>query len=230
MMTSARAVNHSLSTDVASPSAPRRKWALTQEAFDRFLASLAEERESAGERYLEIRSKLIRFFEWRGSAFPEDHADEVINRIAKRICENEEIRNPAGYYLGVARMLLLEINRERSKQEQMLSELTRSTITSSPSGEYESRLDCLRDCLQRLSAENRELILRYYDDETGSKIDRRKELADQFGISINTLRMRALRIRENLQRSVEECRRQHSSNRIDNSCAPSSFKRNPLSK
>jgi DNA-directed RNA polymerase specialized sigma24 family protein len=84
--------------------------------------------------------------------------------------------------------------------------------------------------LQQLSAENRELILRYYDDEAGSKIDRRRELAEQFGISINTLRMRALRIRENLQRSVEKCQRQHSSNRIDNYCAPLSFNRNPLSK
>ena len=210
MMTSVTSDNHSLSTDVASASGSRPKWTLTRESFDKFLTSLADERETAGDRYLEIRSKLIRFFEWRGSAFPEDHADEAINRIAKRIWEGEEIRNPASYYLGVARLLLLEINRERSKQEQTLSELTRSVVTPGPCDKSESRLDCLRDCLQQLSVANRELILRYYDEETGSKIDRRKELADEFGISINTLRMRALRIRENLQRSVEECHRQHS--------------------
>lgn len=211
MMTSVSAVNHCLSTDVSPVSVPRRRWILTQEAFDKFLASLGEERESAGERYLEIRSKLVRFFEWRGSAFPEDHADEVINRIAKRISENEEIRDPAAYCLGVARMLLLEINKERFRQEQTLSELTSSMITSSHSNEPDSRLDCLRNCLQQLSEENRELVLKYYDGEKGAKIDRRKKLAEQFGIPINTLRMRAFRIRESLQRSVERCQKQRNS-------------------
>src|SRR5215510_4016694 len=89
--------------------APRRKWTLTQEAFDELLAALAPDQESAGEKYLEVRGNLIRFFEWRGCPFPEDHADETINRVAKRVSEGEQIRNPAGYFLGAARMLLLEI-------------------------------------------------------------------------------------------------------------------------
>src|SRR5262249_35815848 len=65
----------------------RRRWALTQEAFDKLLAALGPDRESAAEKYLEVRSNLIRFFEFRGCPFPEDHADETINRVAKRACE-----------------------------------------------------------------------------------------------------------------------------------------------
>jgi len=172
------------------------------------LASLGEDRESAGERYLEIRSNLIRFFQWRGSSFPEDHADETINRIAKKISEKEEIRNPASYYLGVARMLLLEINRERVMQQQALSELTYSEITSDQSDESEGRIDCLRACLQRLSSENRELILQYYSGEKSAKIDSRRKLSQRLGIPVNTLRMRALRIRENLQQCIENCQEQ----------------------
>ena len=212
MKASFRTINDSTSDAMPAIPAPRRKWALTQEAFDRLLASLGEDRESAGEKYLEIRSNLIRFFEWRGSPFPEDHADETINRVAKRISERQEIRDPMSYYLGVARRLLLEINRERVKQQQALSELTRSMITSNQSEESEARIDCLRDCLQHLSSENRELILQYYNGEKGAKVDSRKKLAGLFGISANTLRMRALRIRESLQRCVENCQKQCESN------------------
>src|SRR5215475_7737610 len=82
--------------------AVRQKWTLTQEAFDKLLDSLGGDREQAGQKYLEIRNNLTRFFEWRGCSFPEDHADETINRIAKRVDEGEEILNPAGYAMGVA--------------------------------------------------------------------------------------------------------------------------------
>lgn len=205
MKSSVRTIDDCISTDARAGSVSRRKWVLTQEAFDGLLDSLGEDRESAGERYLEIRGNLIRFFQWRGSPFPEDHADETINRIAKRVSEKEEIRNPASYYLGVARMLLLEINRERVKQQQALSELTCSEITSDQPEESEGRIDCLRACLQRLSPENRELILQYYSGEKSAKIDSRKKLSQRLGIPVNTLRMRALRIRENLQRCVENC-------------------------
>ena len=218
-MKGVRTITHRISTDMSAASVARRKWVLTQESFDNLLASLGDDRESAGERYLEIRSNLIRFFEWRGSPFPEDHADETINRIAKRISEREEIRNPASYFLGVARMLLLEINRERIRQEQALNELTSLSNTSNQPDESEAALDCLQECLQNLSTENRELILEYYHGEKTAKIDSRKKLAERFGIPVNTLRMRALRIREDLQRCVENCQEQCTSNCTDRSFA-----------
>jgi hypothetical protein len=86
----------------------RQKWMLTQDAFDKLLVALGGNRESGSEKYLEIRSNLTRFFEWRGCSFPEDHADETINRIAKKVAEGEQILNPSGYAMGVARLLLLE--------------------------------------------------------------------------------------------------------------------------
>ena len=81
-------------------------WTLTQEAFDKLLITLGGDRDSGSEKYLEIRNNLTRFFEWRGCSFPEDHADETFNRIAKKIDEGEQILNPAGYAMGVARLLL----------------------------------------------------------------------------------------------------------------------------
>jgi len=186
-----------------SAPAPRRRWVLTQDAFDKLLTSLDEDRDTAGERYLEIRSNLIRFFQWRGMPFPEDHADETINRIAKRVSEKEEIRNPASYYLGVARMLLLEINRERIREQQALTDMPITLFESESSEDFDERIESLRSCLRHLSNENRQLILQYYHGEKGEKIESRRRLSERLGISVNTLRMRALRIREELQRCAE---------------------------
>ena len=189
--------------EMHSAPAPRRRWVLTQDAFDKLLTSLDEDRDTAGERYLEIRSNLIRFFQWRGTPFPEDHADETINRIAKRVSEEEEIRNPASYYFGVARMLLLEINRERIREQQALTDMPITLFESESFEDFDERIESLRSCLRHLSDENRQLILQYYHGEKGEKIDSRRRLSERLGISVNTLRMRALRIREELQRCAE---------------------------
>ena len=185
--------------------APRQKWTLTQDAFDKLLVAFGGDRETAGQKYLEIRNNLTRFFEWRGCAFPEDHADETINRMAKRVAEGEEILNHSGYAIGVARLLLLEINKGRQREQSALAEISTAPEAYVPEDSDESRLKCLRRCLQTLSPDNRELILQYYQGEKGEKIANRKKLLDRLGIPVNTLRMRALRLRERLQACVEEC-------------------------
>jgi DNA-directed RNA polymerase specialized sigma24 family protein len=200
MNASLSSINHRPSTVIAAVPASRPRWVLTQTSFDRLLASFGADRQSAGQQYLETRAKLVRFFEWRGCPFPEDHADETFNRVARRLAEGQKILNPAGYCFGVAHLLLLEINKKGLRQQQALSDLSGSTIVAKQSDESEARIDRLRQCLQQLSPDDREMILQYYHGEKGVKIDCRKKLAERFGVSINTLRMRALRIRENLQR------------------------------
>jgi DNA-directed RNA polymerase specialized sigma24 family protein len=198
-------------TDVESGSmelravAPRRKWALTQESFDRLLIAFDADREIAGKKYLELRAALIRFFEWRGCPFPEDHADETINRVARKISEGEAIRDPAHYAIGVARMLLLEIHKAREKERRALNEMPFSEAARYEFEDLEPRIECLKRCLQSLSPENREMILQYYQGDKGAKIENRKRLTDRFKIPLNTLRMRALRLREKLLVCVEGC-------------------------
>ena len=183
-----------------------QKWTLTQEAFDKLLLAFGDgDRESGSEKYLEIRSNLTRFFEWRGCSFPEDHADETFNRIAKKVAEGEEILNPKAYAMGVARLLLLEIFKSREREQSALTEMGQASEVYVDSKDGEDRLECLRTCLQTLSADNRELILQYYHGEKGEKIQNRKKLIDRLGIPVNTLRMRALRLRDRLQGCVEQC-------------------------
>ena len=195
------------SSDPRTSTTPRRRWTLTQEAFDRLLAALGEDRDRAAEAYLEIRGNLVRFFQWRGCPLPEDHADETFNRVAKRIAGGEDILSPMSYCLGVARMLLLEINKGRAREQQALAEMMVSQSPVSDSEESGARIECLRECLETLSANNRELIIEYYQGEKGAKIKNRKRLVERLGIPVNTLRMRALRLRERLQSCVEDCLR-----------------------
>src|SRR5687768_9610077 len=184
----------------------RQKWTLTQDAFDKLLLSFGDDRDSGGKKYLEIRNNLTRFFEWRGCPFPEDHADETINRIAKRVAEGEQIQNPPGYAMGVARLLLLEIVKGRQREQVAMNELTTtsSEIAADPD-DGEERLGCLRHCLQGLTTENRQLITQYYEGEKSDKIQNRKKLVEKLGIPVNTLRMRALRLRDRLQVCLEDC-------------------------
>ena len=186
--------------------AVRQKWTLTQDAFDKLLLSFGDDRDSGGKKYLEVRNNLTRFFEWRGCPFPEDHADETINRIAKRVAEGEQIQNPSAYAMGIARLLVLEIFKGRQREQTALDEMT-STATeiAGEADDGEERIGCLRQCLSGLSTDNRQLIIEYYEGEKGDKIQNRKKLVEKLGIPVNTLRMRALRLRDRLQACVEEC-------------------------
>ena len=117
-------------------------------------------------------------------------------------CRQALAREPA----GVARLVLLEILKGRQREQSALNEIGAAgedVYVEPESGE--ERLECLQKCLQTLSSDNRELILQYYQGEKGEKIQNRKKLIERLGIPVNTLRMRALRLRERLQVCVEDC-------------------------
>ncbi len=59
--------------------------------------------------------------------------------------------------------------------------------------------------MARLTRGARRLILSYYDADKGTKITRHRELAEQFGKSLNALRIEVHRIRTTLRRCVLEC-------------------------
>jgi DNA-directed RNA polymerase specialized sigma24 family protein len=186
--------------DVSSTA--RRKWTLTQNAFDELLHKLDSDRDRAGNIYQETRDNLIRFFAWRGCPFPEDHADETINRVAKRVSEGEEVRELTKYFFGVARLLFLEIQKERTRALHAFANLPQADDGFDSN---ETRLDCLKQCLESISADQRDLIIAYYQGEKSRKIHNRQRLSERLRIPINTLRMRALRLRDQLEACVEAC-------------------------
>src|SRR5262249_31626384 len=129
----------------------------------------------------------------------DDYADETINRCARKIEEGEEIRDLATYSFGVARMLLREMGRDRSRQPRSLDETPEPCASPEMRNDLEYRVEALKLSLAELSHDDRFLILNYYDGDKSDKIKTRKMLSELFGIGASTLRMRAMRIREKLQ-------------------------------
>jgi DNA-directed RNA polymerase specialized sigma24 family protein len=180
--------------------AKRQKWSLTQPAFDGLLASLDPDRDVAAEQYLRIRRDVVRLFEFRGCSTPDEYADETMNRCARKIAEGEQIRDLKTYSIGVARMLVREMGRDRSRRELPLDEaLEPCSAWPAAQNDVEDRVEALRKSLEKLSHDDRFVILNYYEGDKCERIKTRKMLSALFGIGTSTLRMRALRIREKLQ-------------------------------
>jgi DNA-directed RNA polymerase specialized sigma24 family protein len=200
---------------VRTQEALREAPTLTQFAFTRLLAWLDDGDDSGGERYLEIRRRLVSFFDRRNRAAAEELADETLNRVARTLEQSGTIatRPPARYCYVVAKFVLLEdIRRERKYVPFDGSRIVGIAPTAWPQADErcvlrEQRLDCLDRCLEELEPAQRELIVEYYADDGHRKIERRRALAIHLGITMNALGIRAFRIRDRLMACVEDCRR-----------------------
>ena len=186
--------------------AAHTQWVLTAQAFEKLLATLSTDRDEAGRQYEMIRSRLVRYFESRAIDSAEARADETLNRVARRLDEGQQIENLIGYMYRTAYLVFLEALREPGQTE--IDPEKSPTITPDPlfeDSEQEQRQRCFDQCLSKLTAENRELILAYYQEEGGTKIAVRRQLADGLRIPLNALRIRAHRIRTFLERCIAEC-------------------------
>jgi DNA-directed RNA polymerase specialized sigma24 family protein len=175
-----------------------KNWVLTPDLFEGLLDWLDNDREVAGEKYEHIRRALIKIFICNGRSSVEDLADEAINRVARKLSQirTDYQGDPSLYFYGVAKKIVHE---DRRKPVVQLPPPTWNSDDVDP--EYE----CLEKCLEALTAQNRELVLQYYQEEKQAKIDNRRRLADKLGIAINALRIRAHRIRNSLELCVRTC-------------------------
>jgi DNA-directed RNA polymerase specialized sigma24 family protein len=193
---------------------------LTHASFHRLLKWLNGENEdtdSGGQKYEEMREKLISYFDRRNCKSPEDLADETLNRVALKLYEKGYITNvtPAQFCFIKARQVLHEYWRRPDLKEIALEDML---VTDPPDGqpflvdnpddlqdEQERRMRCLEHCLQNLKRPDHDLIIKYYYGEERVKIDNRQNLANELGISSKALVVRALRIRKKLEECVEKC-------------------------
>jgi DNA-directed RNA polymerase specialized sigma24 family protein len=184
---------------VDSPFA-KSKWTLTQEAFDRLLAQLDSDREQAGIKYEDLRRRLVKLFQWRGGVFPEDLADDTLNRVAKNLELGEVIANFTAYCLGIARNVFLEHLRSRQREAVLKS------VPHQPAAiPDESRRECLEHCLRGMAPQDFQTVMQYYQEDKHARIEARRELASRLGIPLNALRIRMHRVRAQLQECVERC-------------------------
>jgi DNA-directed RNA polymerase specialized sigma24 family protein len=193
----------------------KKEWALTPDAFDQLLTWLDEGQTSHGERYLEMRRRLVAYFSRKKCSTPDELADETLNRVARRLNEEHiiECDNPAKYCYIVARFVFMEYLRDSQKADVPLDEIPRrpqiNSIAVSDTGSQEEikekMLNCLDLCTAKLEPVNREIIIRYYMGKERVKIENRRALAESLGITMNALTIRACRIRDKLEACVRKC-------------------------
>jgi DNA-directed RNA polymerase specialized sigma24 family protein len=201
-------------------SALKKDWIMTQSAFDRMLAELDPDRERAGERYEQIRQKLMKFFQWRNCSFSaaEEYTDRTIDRVARKIEEGAEVhaRDPYLYFHGIA----INVLREHWKKVEKVGVESLDDLPSSrnPSVnpieaqeaeearvEQERRLECLNECVNELPSGQLEMITEYHQGEGGAKIARRKQMSERLKLPLNALRIRMCRLRGDLEDCITGC-------------------------
>ena len=178
------------------------------ESFDEILAWLNPDRDVAGSIYVQLRHDLTRIFLWAGCRDPEGLTDETFDRVAKKVHDVAPgyEGDPKHYFHGVARNLIKEDAKNVMKRVPL--ENVEPEARESVWVEEETSImleECLQTCLQKLSVEQRDLIVKYYAKEKQAKIDQRAELARQLGTSVQTLRVRVHRLRGALEKCIERC-------------------------
>jgi len=180
----------------------KKNWTITQESFDLLLNWLDKDVEKAGQKYQQIREKLIKIFVSRSFFDAEDLADEVFNRVISKIDTLAPTYSgeSSAYFYGVAAKVVLEARR---RKESALDEATvqSTTVDDQP----DQTLDCLDECLKKLPDTQHKLILTYYEAEKAAKVKNRMALAERLNLSSNTLRVQVCRIRITLKDCIEEC-------------------------
>jgi DNA-directed RNA polymerase specialized sigma24 family protein len=186
---------------------------LTREKFEGLLMRLDDDRGRAGEKYEQIRWKLLRFFQWGRCLDAEDLVDETFNRVAEKlVSQSQDIRDVAGFAWGVAKKI---------RQEALRIEAKTVRLPDLPGGEdsffdnnvadnapfelavRQQRLKCLRQCIQLLSAEDRRLLLTYHSPR-GRRPEARRRLAKENEMSMLALRVRANRLRFKLEECIKK--------------------------
>ena len=174
---------------------------LNDEKFEALLRWLNSNREIAAEEYEAIRKRLIGMFTANGLSNAEALADETIDRVADRLADIEAAyEGPrVRYFRGVARNIIFEELRRKEIATDTLPE--RPTRDVDVSEEY----TCLLRCLKFLKPKDRDFILDYHVYDGAEKIINHLVMAEELGISVTYLRVKAHRARISLEKCVLDC-------------------------
>lgn len=186
---------------------------LTANSFELLLNRLDGDALRAAEKYETLRLKIVKFLTWKGcpESTADALADETLDRTAGKLGAGETIENLNAYALQVARFVWLEHSRKRKEDavgdDKMPENFVQPDIEILRDA-ADVRLRCLRKCLAETISndDDRRLIIGYYDADAGEKNkDARKNLADGLGLTMTTLKVKACRLRERLERCINDC-------------------------
>ncbi len=180
---------------------------LSKKDFDKFLLTLNKDRNEAAEKYIALRSRLEKFFEWRDCENAEELTDIVFDRVSKKISEGEIIENVEAYCVTVAKFVLME-NRRKVLRNEELNENSAEYVLENETENSESKdkqFKCLQECLTKFPAEKKKLLIEYFDTDEKTLIPKRKSLSEKLGLNLNSLRIRVSRLKSKLEECTKEC-------------------------
>jgi DNA-directed RNA polymerase specialized sigma24 family protein len=181
----------------------------TKARFDRLLVWLHPDREEAAKEYTKIGFKLYKYLERRlmldghSCADAESLADDTLERVCSKMPQLADTYEgePIRYFRGVAKNVYFEYI-QRLKPEPLHG---KELPAPRPNFIKEVWDRCLQKCLRHLDNADHALLLEYFEDDKKAKIDHRKALAEELGISLNTLRMRIYRLKEEVGECLSDC-------------------------
>ena len=171
-----------------------------RESLAKILDLLGPNAEEAAIEYRKLHQRLSRFFEWNSVDDPTALADEAIDRLGKRAIDEaagHRVLKPTAFALGIARLLLQEESRRKQRAIDATRHWEMRRTESIP--EMEALDEALQRCLTKLQPDRRKLLERYYLHSGKEKARSHQKLADEMGVTINALRNRALRARQELE-------------------------------
>ncbi len=185
---------------------------LTKEKFDRFLAWLHPDRDLAGEKYEVIRRGLTQYFARQTchGDFNCPHADELANETIDRVVgKMDQVTD--NYHEPERRIFTFAVYVRKEHLRGVATEPLKPEVHDSPddnldmTNDKERQSRCCEHCLNTLPGKDRYLITKYFKYSGRERIARRRELAEELGVTRNYLALIALRLRKVLHHCLLEC-------------------------
>lgn len=180
-----------------------RNRALTQYAFQAFLAWLAPQEIEDGEAYEKARRRLIIFFASRRCREPESLADKTIDIAILKMDEIPADAQPMGYLFGIAKNVFRDYLRDTEKE--LAASAASQAYLSASQPEVERNHACMDHCLDKLLQKDRMILLNYYSKTKRAKIELHHQLAEQHNLTPNALRNRVFRLNQRMARCIDDC-------------------------
>lgn len=183
--------------------------ALGTDQFEALLRHLGPDREKAGRQYEQLRGRLLAVFTYRRCPHPEELADETMDRAARKLLEigdRFEGTDASRFVFGVAWNIAKESFHRRREVALPDTWDMEDPVRFQPDEESGDRGEgCLERCLRSLDGADRDVVLRYFQDEKRARINQRSGLARELRITPNALRLRIHRTTSQLRACVHDC-------------------------
>src|SRR5712691_6413586 len=122
---------------------------LEQDEFDQLLSWFDPDPQQAGLKYEKIRRRLISILASRGCAVAEELADEIIDRVARRVVDIRDayVGDKAIYFLGV----MNNVHHEYLKRPKVSEYSVLNDDSGAKEEAKEKTYGCLEKCLDKLA-------------------------------------------------------------------------------